>query len=383
MRNRIIRIVFVALFSAMLLVPLLNTNLQDGKVFENEKRKSAPMAKLRSEDGTINEDFTADFETWINDNIGLRSTMILDNALIQYKLFRVLANNSNMYLGPNGELNYATSAMLEDYQHANLFSEEELREIADGLQYMSDYVKSQDAKFYYYQCWDKHSIYPEYFPRTVIQTGTESRTDGMIQAFSEYTDVKVISPKKELIEEKPVKPTYSVWGDPSHWNPRGAYIAYLKLMDAINADSEKPYRVLQESDYTITMPDQGEVLFGGIHEVDYIEEFTINDPKAVLTNNKLTFLADDERHRYFTNDFADNDTRLLIIGDSYFQGYIVDDIAESFHETIMLWGNFLDDLQPIVEAYDPDIVVVEAAERINRSKSILRGVKRIKKSAGT
>jgi hypothetical protein len=240
------RIVFVVLFLAMITIPLLTTNLQEGKVSEDENRRLAEKPELYEKDGTLNEEFTADFETWINDNIGMRDSMVGNNARIQYYLFKVLANNSNMYLGPNEELNYADEAMLKDYQHANLYSEEYLREFADSMQYLSNYAEGKGAQFYYYQCWDKHSIYPEHFPKTVIQSGTESKTDGIVRALTDYSTVKVISPKQELIEEKSRKSTYSVWGDPTHWNQRGAYIGYLKLMDTVNENSNIPYKVLQE-----------------------------------------------------------------------------------------------------------------------------------------
>lgn len=347
----------------------------------DENRKLAAMAELYREDGTLNENYTKDFETWINDNIGLRSSMVANNARIQYYLFKVLANNTDMYLGPNEELNYATAAMLKDYQHDNLYSEEHLHEVADCMQYLSDYVEEKGAQFYYFQCWDKHSIYPEYFPSTVIQHGGESKTDGIVRALTACSKVHVISPKQELIDEKPVKPTYSVWGDPTHWNQRGAYIGYLKLMNAINQNSDTPYKILQEADYNITAPDQGDTLFGGIHRVEEIENFEIKNPKAVLTNEKLTLYSDDKRHRFFTNDAVENDTRLLVIGDSYFNTFIIDDLAESFHETIIIWGDYLTDVQSIVDAYDADIVVVEAAERVDRTKRIMKGVKAMKKAA--
>ena len=374
------QITFIALFLAMITVPLLTTNLQKDKVSADENRMLAPRAELYNEDGTRNENFTQDFETWINDNIGMRSSMIINNARMQYYLFRVLANNSDMYLGPNGELNYATAAMLKDYQHDNLYSEDHLHEFADSMQYLSDYVEGKGAQFYYYQCWDKHSIYPEYFPTTVIQTGEESKTDGIVRALNDYSDVTVISPKQELLDEKSIKPTYSVWGDPTHWNQRGAYIGYVKLMNTINENSDIQYRVLQESDYNITMPDQGRTLFGGIHLVDNIENFEIKNAKAVLTNEKLTLYSDDERHRYFTNNEVDNDTRLLIIGDSYFNTFIIDDLAESFHETIIIWGDYLLDVQNIIDTYDADIVIVEAAERVDRTPRIINSVTAMKTS---
>ena len=69
-----------------------------------------------------------------------------------------------------------------------------------------------------------------------------------------------------------------------------------------------------------------------------------------------------------------------MIGDSYFNTFIIDDLAESFHETIIIWGDYLDDAKNIMDAYDADIVIVEAAERVDRTGRIIRGVKAMKES---
>ena len=373
MFDKISRIVFCTLFISMITIPLLATNLRKNKISEAENRTLTQRAEIYNEDGTLNPNFTSDFEAWINDNIGFRSQMVVMNAKIQYYLFDVLSNNSDMYLGPNGEFNYATAAMLKDYQHFNLYTEDKLQEIANSFQYINDYIESKGAKFYYYQCWDKHSIYPEYFPNTVLQYGDTSKTDAIVSALREYSSINVISPKQELIDGKEVYSTYSRWGDSTHWTQRGAYIGYLKLMEEINANSPIQYKILTEDNYNITLIDQGATLFGGIHKEDLLEKLEINEPKAVLTNEKLTAYSDDGRHRFFTNDEVDNNTRLLIIGDSYFNNFIIDDLAESFHETIIIWGDYCSDIQTIIDTYDADIVIVEAAERVDRTSGIIKG----------
>lgn len=362
----------------MLVLPLLTTNMQEDKVSQAERRKLASRAELYEEDGTINGNFTSDFETWINDNIGMRSKMVTDNARILYYLFDVLPDNSDKILGPKGEFNYATPEIIADYQHFNLYSDEQLHDRADAIQYLSDYVEKDGNQFYYYQCWDKHSIYPEYFPDTVLQYGSESKTDGIVKALREYSNVKVVSPKNELLREKARYDTYSRWGDSTHWSQRGAYIGYTLLMDTINSNSSIQYNVLAESDYNITKPDQGMTLFGGIHKTEYLDKFEIKDPKAVLTNEKLSLYAEDQRHCFFTNEEANNKTRLLVIGDSYFKSFIIDDLAESFYETIIIWGDCADDVKNVIDTYDADIVIVENAERCDRTGKYISGVNTMK-----
>lgn len=378
MFDKVSKFIFCGLFLVMIIMPMITTNLKQETVSIAENRVLAKFPDVHNEEGKWNKEFTSDFETWINDNIGFRAQMVIINARIQYYLFDRLENNSNMYLGPKGELNYATAAMLQDYQHLNLYPDQWCERIADSLQIISDYVKKEGAEFYYYQCWDKHSIYPEYFPKTVLQYGEESKTDRVIKALEQYSDINVISPKQELIDLKKVYDTYSVWGDATHWTQRGAYIGYLELMKAINKNSDKQYKVMGQEDYNITWNDQGATLFGGIHKEDLLENFEIKEPHAICTNEKLTAYADDSRHRYFTNEEADNRTRMLIIGDSYFDSFIVDDLAESFYETVIIRGDYAYDIKTILDAYKADIVVIEAAERVDRTSELINGAEEIK-----
>ena len=367
------QIVFICLFLSMLTIPMLCVNLKRGQFSGAEKRLLAGFPDLYTAEGCPNSAFSEEFETWLNDHIGFRLQMVATNAKIQYYIFGLLSNNSNMYLGPNGEFNYATPSMLKDYQHVNLYSSDKLAEIAAAYQTISDYTDKQGAVFYYYQCWDKHSIYPEYFPQTVFQRGDKSKTDGVLEALHDQTDVRVISPKQTLLAGKAQYESYSRWGDATHWTPRGAYMGYCVLMNALNADRQQPFHVLSPEEYVIEEVDMGDTVLGCIRKEDIMEQFTLRDPHAMMTRDKLTLYAGDSRNVFYTNESAGNQTRLLVVGDSYFGGFIMDDLAESFYETVLIWGDYCADIGNIIDTYHPDIVVVEAAERVDRSEGIIEG----------
>ena len=379
MFDKLSRICFCIIFICMLVIPLLTTNLREDTISKAEKRKLQPKAKIYNDDGTLNENFANDFETWINDNIGLRTSMIVNNAKMQFYLFDVLSNNSDNLLGPNGELNYATDAIIKDYQHLNLKTEEELKEIAESFQICSDYLKNKGIQMYYFQCWDKHSIYPEYFPDTIVQFGEVSKTDQIVQALKNYTDIKVVSPKNKLIEYKSQYDTYSVWGDATHWTQRGAFIGYQLMMDTINDNNNGKYKVLTEEDYDITVTDQGSTLFGGIHKKDYLEKFEIKNPQAYHTEEEPKWLspwANKSRLVYY-NDSVDNKDTLMILGDSYFDNYLYDDFAESFYKVVLIWGDYGENLVEIAEYYKPTIIIVENAERVERTGGIIKAAQEI------
>ena len=377
MYKKVLTICFCAVFIVCISLPLVFTNLKDGVVSESENRYLTSKPTLFTEEGELNKAFFGDVESWFNDNVGFRDEIVVANAQIQYNVFHQLSNNTDYLLGPKGEFNYATDDMLKDYQHFNLKEEEALKKIENSYQFVSDWLNAQGIQFYYFQCWDKHSIYPEQFPISVNQYGDSSKTEQIISILEERTTIHVVNPKDALIAGKSQYETYSLYGDPSHWTRRGAYIGYLELMGAINAENDNKYKVLQESEYDLSLTDQGSTFFGGVHEVNMLEKFELLDPKAYETNEKLTYLAEDERHRVFTNDAVDNDTRVLVLGDSYVNSYIIDDLAESFHETIIIWGDHTKYMKEIVAAYQPDIVICENAERCDRTGPMNAAAERI------
>ena len=365
------------LFFLMIAVPLTATFFQHEEVAIEQNRPLAPMFRISDRPGHFNPSFNLEFEAWINDHIGFRKLFVNQNGKMRYYLFGRFPLDRPLILGPEGELNYASFESIQDYQHRNLYSEEYLDKAAESLQTLSDLAEEKGTQLYYYQCWDKHSIYPEYFPKTILQYGKKSKTDGIVQAFQEKTEVPVISPKEELVKGKERYETYSVFGDPTHWTQRGAYLGYLKLMEEINKHDQNSYYVLKEDDYTITTTDQGLYLYGSIHKEDLLERFELKDPKAKLTQDRITQGKEDPRTLFYTNDAVNNDSRIVLIGDSYFYFFILDDIAESFHETVFIWGDHLEDYEEIINGYDPDILLIENAEREDRTESLIRTAEKL------
>ena len=378
MFKKIIRILFVGLFFAMISVPLLTTNLEEGKISETENRKLVSRAHIHREDGTINQNYIKDLENWFNDNVGFRNDMVYVDARIQYTLFDKLPNN-DFILGPNKELNYATPSIIEDYQRKNMPDDEYLKDVANAYQVISDYLEKRDIQFYYYQCWDKHSIYPEYFPKTIIQYGDVSRTDEIVESLKENTTIEVISPKEKLIELKNEYDTYSIWGDATHWSERGAYEGYLELMTAINNKNNNNYKVLKEDDYIIEKKDVGSTFIGDVHREDIQETFTIKNPKAYDSGEEPYYLCQWQlkSRTVLCNDSFDEDKVCVIIGDSYFDNFLYDDLAESFSKTVFIWGDYTENLAELVDYYNPSIVIIENAERCERTGAAINLAKKL------
>lgn len=371
MLKKIYNVCFIVMFMAIISLPLIKANWTSGGISEDENRYLAEAPKL-TVDGKFNDNFTAEVETWFMDHMGYRKQLIDYNAKMQYEVFERMLSKSNYYLGRYGDINYATDAMIMDYAHLNLRSDEEVKQIGESYQVISDWLDSKGIQFYYVQCWDKHSIYPEQFMASVNQIGDVSKTDQVINYLREYTTVNELSLKETLVDNKKDYEVYSNWGDPTHWSERGSYIGYKYIIEGLNKNNDNKYKVLKEDDYNITISDKGITLNGFIHEEDMLESFTIKNPMASKVDKSIMGkYGEDKRHSVWKNPDVDNDTKLLLVCDSYINSFIIEDIAESFSEVWLVWGDYTKEMESVVELYNPDIVIYECAERVDRSKSVV------------
>ena len=379
MIKKVSNIEFIILFFVILCTPFAFANFSEGEASSEENRNLAGVPQLIT-DGKLNENFATDTENWIMDRMGFRKEMIQLNAQLQYNVFHRL-DDQQYQLGRYGDLNYATQEIVEDYAHLNLRTDENVKEIADSFQIINDYLGQRGIQFYYVQCYDKHSIYPEQFLDTVNQCGEYSKTDKVIEGIQNYTDVNVISLKDALLQGKEKYQTFSHWGDPTHWNDRGAFIGYQTVMGEINAHNENVFPVLQEDDFQIEMADEAMYQKYCKFTEDYQEQFTMKAPKSQLLGpDALGQWTQDEGNKAWKNSNVNSDAKVLLVCDSYFASYIADYFAESFSDLTMLrliYENYIYDLPEIVEDFKPDIVILECAERVDRTWSVCKVAERI------
>ena len=81
-------------------------------------------------------------------------------------------------------------------------------------------------------------------------------------------------------------------------------------------------------------------------------------------------LAEDVRNNRWVNPEGGNGEKLLLMCDSYIDGFIDDDLAESFSEIWLVRADHTGKLPAIVEMFQPDVVIYECAERVDRSNAI-------------
>ena len=366
MFKRVNNIAFVFLFLLLFFLPLLFTDWRSGGTSEEENRNLAKFPSLIT-DNKLNITFTQEFDSWFMDHMGFRDVLITANRSLHEKVFDRSISNSNMKTGRTGDVIYATDEIIRDFAHVNLRTDDDVAHIGQSYQIISDWLAEKNIPFYYVQCVDKHTIYPERFIENVQQFGTVSKTDQVLTYLEEQTSVNAIYFKDVMEEQRLQHNVFSHWGDATHWTPRGAFICYNYMMEHINDSLDYQLKILSESDYDISVY----TMYGPDDAYEEIEDFKIRNPKAKESDvSVMGPWATDYRHRVWINTEADNDKRLLLMGDSYFSDYLLASLAESFREVWMVWGDHTWAFTQIVELCNPDIVIYECAERVDRSEDI-------------
>ena len=366
MLKKIERVVFICAFVICIFLPLLRFNIKRGTVLESENRMPAARPSLHMSDGSLNSRFTSEFENWFDDRIGFRSALVAQDGWIQFHLFDRIPG---MILGKHHELTLISD--MREYQHTNLCTSAQLFQITSAYETIASFLQSQKIQFYYMQCWDNFSIYPERYPDNIKVFGDCSRTQQIEDALASETSVRLVKIRDALIQGKEKYETYPTWGEPWHWTQRGAFIGYQKLMETINRYNDGKYSVLDEEAINIGHEDLGKTYFG-VHEPDVLETFTLKKNWGFLEMDRMTYQPEggDENHfAYYVNNHVDNEDTLLIIGDSYIYDYqVLQDLAESFHRTIMVNGSSAesDHFLRLMAEYHPDIVLMENAQRVPR-----------------
>ena len=353
------------------MIPLIFVNTDEDAISEQENRPLTQFPEIFVYDD-LNMNYPVVMDNYLNDRIGFRDELIMINALIQYHVFGRMENGDRYRLGPDGEFNIIEDGVVETYQHLNLYSDAEVDNIVASFQKVDDYLKDKDIDFYYMMCYDKGSIYPEYFPDSVIQYGDISRTDQVINALTDNSSVTVVPVKENFLSQKSNYELYSKYGDPVHWTQLGAFYGYSLLMNTINQnESGKEYPVLNEEDFEISLTDQGMSFYFGVSRENISEEFVLKNISNVLCPNASDYYPSFEGYNtyYYTNENVSDDTKCLVICNSFFINYLRDMISESFSETMFVWG--IDpNIDKWIADYDPDIVIYESAERYESFENI-------------
>ena len=371
--------ILISAFLAIIFLPFIVMLCTPGSEYlPNEGRMSNVPDDVYIKGYGINR---ASAESFINDNIGFRSFSTLADIAIKYELFRYYSPH-HIIQGKDGQ-DFHTSfnkGYSDQVQPFDPLIEEQYIAAKDRLVDVNDWFNKKDIQFLFVTIPEKQSIYPEFYPDTVLVSAADARLEKFALRVGDETNIDVLDLSAELRNAKdPDEMLYNIAFDPAHWNLRGAYVGYSAVMSQLKQEKPMLY-VLSESDLDISKRVESVTTADGIYtlpgRVEFIYDYSIKNPNASTVelkhydNEHTDVIMNDSIIDILVNDgYSDiilhyknpsQSGKLLLVGDSFFYQFLLPFFAESYGEVLFvsaIWDWRY--IRTATELFDPDTVVYE------------------------
>ncbi|MBZ0112552.1 MAG: hypothetical protein K8J08_08835 [Thermoanaerobaculia bacterium] len=177
------------------------------------------------------EHFPRRFERYYDDHFGFRKTLIRWSNRLRFFLHENPLD-AEVVIGKSDWLYFnAGEGLVDDWRAIRPFSPDELAEERQQLVNRKHWLEQRGIHYLFVIAPDKHSIYPEFLPSSLRRAATRDRTDQLIDSLVHTTDIEVLDLRPVLRAAKTEVNVYP--SNDSHWNDRGAYIAYTEIQRRI------------------------------------------------------------------------------------------------------------------------------------------------------
>lgn len=323
--------------------------------YENRTLAEAPVPGKTSLDA-----FPSAFDDWFNDHLPFRNAMLEIKGLADYRVLHC-SDGDSVIVGKDGWLFYKGAQAngedpVGDYEGTNLFTDEELRQIADNMTKARDELKARGSTFYIFLCPNKERMYSEYMPDYYPRYNLGGRLQQVYDYLKANTDLNVVNAYDDLIAFKNEHPTQQLYYKyDTHWNTIGAYVGTKTLTNTLGFG--------QDSLDDIQIADQGEFTFDLarlMHLTNVLNKdhfYLLSKYTPHVLNMEVSSLG--QQIRYTTDGQAPGG-KLYIIGDSF---STTSAAYYACHYKEAYLNFYYDYTLASLEEEQPDTVVYETVER--------------------
>ena len=339
-------LIFFVLCMALCLIPSVGMLFCPTTV-TTENRPMAEAPRLMTEDGALNPAFVSEFESYFTEHMALRNQMVYADARVQTAVFGE-SNVSGVISGTDGWLYY--SSTLDDYLGRNLMSDRQLFNLAHNFSLVQDYAQSRDMDFLLTIAPNKNTLYGEHMPyyqdyAVSTQHNAVALAPYLAQQDVSYLDLfRLFGEQEEVLYLK----------QDSHWNNKGACLAYNGIMDALE---------LPHEDYSQITPTPVENDYGDLNRMLYSfygapeTNFDYGPTKNYVYRNDVEGVEDG----WIITESEAGQGKLLMFRDS-FANTLIPFLSGEFALSYYAKGQ-PNALERYVEAYEPDCIVIQKVER--------------------
>lgn len=344
--RKIESIIVTALALILLVVPSLGMIVSRTDT-TSENRILAKTPSVKKQDGSFNETYLQDWGTWFEDHFAFRNQLVGVDAIVQSEVFQV-SNVDTVVKGTDGWLYYKSS--VDDYLGRNTLSRRSCYGIAHNLELVQQKLQQDGIDFRFTIAPNKNSLYgdnmPYYYQERVSGIHNRTYVGPYLKALGvNYTD---------LFEAFEAQDQVLYLKTDSHWNQKGAVLAYNTLMDALGKEHEDYSEILSARSHC-KEGDLAKALYPLNDELDYDYTYAYEDPYEFT--NEATSWEDFT----ITTKSEGKAGNLLMFRDSF--GNTLSPLMANEYGTGTFSKATVYPLDPYVEEYTPDTVVMEIVER--------------------
>ncbi len=356
--------IVTGIFFAMLILPTISFPFISPYIDteNNENRALAEMPEFSFD--TIDE-YPDQLEDYYLDHLPYKNQLKNGQSHIDQSLkpmrasYELLHDSDRVVVGKDSWMYFLISDpgenSLGDYLGTNLYTEEELQNIADNYQQTTDYFSGKGMDYYLLTVPSKEHVVPEYMPDNyeALREG-ENRLDLAIEYLRSHTSTNIVYALEDADQVENKQDLYYKYD--THWNQIGAFLGAEALNEMIQGERME-LDELTYDDITADNQDLAKLLGWS----NYTE------PSKVITNyhtdvQREIAEASDDRLFIRTTSTAKDQRTLLLYGDS-FRNSMFRYMSFSYGEVICT-----DDIEKAKEYIDSgevDIVVHLIAERFD------------------
>ncbi|MGG7213270.1 alginate O-acetyltransferase [Clostridium nigeriense] len=342
-----INIIKITIFISIIMIPIFTFNLKKNQISEIDNRMLTDI-----EDIFNGQSVKVNIESYINDRIGLRTSLVNIYTKSMDVLFDEMVHPNYQY----GKDGYVFSKVSE-----NEFNPEFQEVYADFIEKFEDYCISRGIGFLYAVEPSKEVVYTEYLPEGFNYSN--ENLDYFLKLLSEK-NVNFTNNVDNLLKYKNEILLYDKEYDARHWNETGAIVGISNILEDLNFIDNRI------GNFDINNYEVVESVNGKLPNSNFdINEKTIkynliNDNSKMVNDFNAELRLDENYHNfsYYKNDDNRNGPKILIFAGSYFNDK-EKFLTNKFSELIKIhnYRNVID-YEYYINIFNPDIVLFESTE---------------------
>lgn len=360
--NKIIKKLYIVLFVLVFILPApLYYAMKRYIDTHNYENRSIPQFPALTAENYSS--YPSKVESYLKDMLPFKNQMAKVNGIIDYRIFKDTLSH-DVVIGKGGWLFYTgkqdrVEDPISDYTGINLFSDEELKIIAENLKSADELMQQRGGRFLLVLSPSKMSIYSDLLPARYGKPAEYKRLEQLADYISQNTDICVVNAYEKIKEYSASDPEQIVFLKyDTHENYAGSYISAQAILNELGYESLPDLSALTLKENEDPEADLANIL--GI-------KASVNDPNNLIAggyekHENEFWMNDIETELRYTNINEDAEYgKLMMISDSFGEG-MIPFLADYHNESYMVYPRTFK--AEMLDKEAPDVLIYQVTERL-------------------